>query len=81
MCCNFQKAAREDRLSRPVSVSCSHLEQPVDTLSLLPNIRTAHPPHLPLPDRVQDLVSLDRSPRRWEFTNALLGLHSSMIAR
>ena len=63
--------------SRPGSVSCSHLEQLVDELNLSPDIRTAHPPRLPLPDHVHGLVSLDRSPRRVEFMRALLGLHSS----
>ena len=29
-----------------------------------PNIRTVHPPRLPLPDHVHGLVSSDRSPRR-----------------
>ena len=62
---------------RPGSVSCSHPEQLADELNLLPNIRTAHPPRLPLPDHVHGLVSLDRSPRRAEFTKALLGLHAS----
>ncbi len=32
---------------------------------------------LPLPDHVHGLVALDRSPRRVEFTKALLGLHAS----
>ena len=73
----FKKRQERDWSSRPGSVSCRHLEQLVDGLNLSPNIRTAHPPHLPLPDHVHDLVSLDRSPRRVEFTQALLGLHSS----
>ena len=62
---------------RPVAVSCSHLEQLVDELNLLPNIRTDHPPRLPLPDDVHGLVSSDRSPRRVGFTKALLGLYAS----
>ena len=49
----------------------------VDELNLSPNIRSAYLPRLPLPDHVHCLVSLDRSPRRLEFTKALLGLHSS----
>ncbi len=52
-------------------------EQLVDEVNLLPNIRTVHPPRLPLPDHVRGLISLDRSPRRVEFTKALLGLHAS----
>ena len=46
-------------------------------LNLLPNIRTVQAPRLPLPDHVHGLVSLDRSPRRVEFTKALLGRHAS----
>ena len=64
-------------MDRPSPVSCGHLEQMVDELNLLPNIRTAHPPRLTLPDHVHGFVSLDRSPRRVEFTKALLGLHAS----
>ena len=77
MYCNFQKAAREQWVESTSSISCSHPEQLVDELYLSPDIRTAHPPRLPLPDHVHGLVSLDRSPRRVECTKALLGLHSS----
>ena len=73
----FKKRLENDWSSRPGSVSCSHPEKLVDELNLLPNIRTVHPPPLPLPDHVHCLLSLDRSPRRVEFTKALLGLHSS----
>ena len=66
-----------DGVSRPGFISCSHLEQLVDELNLLPNIRTVHPPRLPLPDPVHGLVSLDRSLGRVECTKALLGLHAS----
>ena len=51
--------------------------QLVDELNLSPNIRTAHPPRLPLPDHVHGLVSLDRSPRRLKLAKPLLGLYSS----
>ena len=78
MCCNFQKQHESDRLGRPGSVLCSHFEQLVDELNLLPNIRTAHPPRLTFPDHVHGLVSLDRSPCRVEFTKTLLRLHSSL---
>ena len=73
----FQKRQESDWSSWPGSVSCRHLEQVVDELNLSPNIRTAHPPRLPLPDHVHGLVALDRSPRRVECTKALLGLHAS----
>ena len=68
----FKKQQEGDELGRPGSVSCSHLELRVDELNLLPNIRTAHPPRLPLPDHVHGLVSLDRSPCCVEFAKALL---------
>ena len=64
-------------MDRPNSVSCGYLEELVDELDLLPNIRTAHPPRLTLPNHVDGFVSLDRSPRCVEFTKALLGFHSS----
>ena len=73
----FKKRQESDWSGRPGAVSCSHPEQLVDELNLSPNIRTAHPPRLPLPDHVYCLVSLDRSPCRVKFTKALLGLHSS----
>ena len=73
----FKNQQESDGLGRPGSVSCSHPEQRVDALNLLPNIRTAHPPRLPLPDHVNCLISLDRSPCRVKFTKALLGLHAS----
>ena len=73
----FKKRQERDWSSRPGFVSCRHFEQRVDELNLSPNIRTAHPPRLPLPDHVHGLVALDRSPRRVEFTKALLGLHAS----
>ena len=73
----FKKQPENDGSSRPGAVSCSHLEQRVDELNLSPNIRTAHPPRLPLPDHVHGLVSLDRAPRRVKCTKALLGLHAS----
>ena len=65
-------------MDRPSSVSCGYLEQLVDQLNLLPNIRTAHPPRLPLPDHVHGLISLDRSLRCVEFTKALLRLYASL---
>ena len=73
-----KKKQESDGLGGPDSASYSHLEQLVDELNLSPNIRTAHPPRLPLPDHVHCLISLDCSPRRGEFTKALLGFHSSL---
>ena len=58
----FKKRPENSWSSRPGSVSCSHFEQLVDELNLLPNIRTVQAPRLPLPDHVHGLVSLDRAP-------------------
>ncbi len=73
----FKNQQESDWLDRPGSVSRGHREQMVDELNLLPNIGIAHSPCLTLPDHVDGFVSLDRSPRRGEFTKALLGLHAS----
>ena len=73
----FKRRQERDWSSRAGSVSCSHLEQPVDELNLSPNIRTAHPPRLSLPDHVQGLVSLDSSQRRLKLAKPLLGFHAS----
>ena len=73
-CCNF-KNGDEERLG--IEGSCSHLEPPVDELNLSPNIRAAHPPHLPLPNHVHGLVSLDCSPRRLKLAKPLLGIQPS----
>ena len=56
----FKRRQESDGSGRPGAVSCSHPEQFVDELNLLPNIRTVHPPRLPLPDHVHGLVSSDR---------------------
>ena len=73
----FKKRQERNWSSRPGFGSCRHLEQVMDELNLLPNIRTAHPPRLPLPDHVHSLVVLDRSPRRLKITEPLLGFHAS----
>ena len=39
----FKKRQERDWSSRPGFGSCRHLEQVMDELNLLPNIRTAHP--------------------------------------
>ena len=75
----FKKHQESDGSGRSGAVSCNHVEQLVDELNLLPNIRTAHPPRLSLPDHVHCLVSLDRSPRRLKLTKSLLGLHTIAV--
>jgi hypothetical protein len=55
--------------------SGGQFEELMDELNLTPNIRSAHPPNLPLPHHVHRLVTLDRSLRRLEFSEPLLGAH------
>ena len=54
----FKNQQESDGSGRPGSVSCSHREQLVDELNLLPNIRTAHPP------RLTDVLQLLQSGKR-----------------
>ena len=46
-------------------------------LNLTPNIRSAHPPNLPLPHHVHRLITLNGSLRRLEFSEPLLGVHAA----
>ena len=55
--------------------SGGQFEELVDELNLTPNISSAHPPNLPLPDHVHRLITLNRSLRRLEFPESLLGVH------
>jgi hypothetical protein len=55
--------------------SGGQFEELVDELNLTPNIRSAHPPNLPLPQHVHRLITVNRSPRRLEFSEPLLGVH------
>src|ERR1022692_383566 len=53
------------------------IEKAVDELNLAKKIVSGHPSNLSLPDHVNRFVTLNRSPRRLEFSEALLGLHST----
>jgi hypothetical protein len=55
--------------------SGGQFEELVDELNLTPNIFPAYPTSLPLPDHVHSFVTLNRSLRRLEFSEALLGVH------
>jgi hypothetical protein len=55
--------------------SGSQFEELVDELNLTPNIFPAYPTSLPLPDHVHGFVTLNRSLRRLEFSEPLLGVH------
>jgi hypothetical protein len=53
------------------------IEKVVDELNLSKKIISCHPSSLPLPDYVDCFVALNRSPSRLEFSEALLGVHST----
>src|ERR1700693_3368595 len=53
------------------------LEKVVDELNLSKKVISCHPSSLPLPDHVDCFVALNRSPSRLEFSEALLGVHST----
>jgi hypothetical protein len=53
------------------------LEKVVDELNLSKKIVSCHPSNLPLPDRVDCFVALNRSPSRLGFSEALLGVHAT----
>jgi hypothetical protein len=53
------------------------LEKAVDELNLSKKIISCHPASLPLPDQVDCFVAVNRSPGRLEFSEALLGIHST----
>ena len=58
-------------------ISGSQIEGLVDELNLTPNIVPVHPPNLPLPYHIDGFVTLNRSPCRLEFSEALLGVHAA----
>ncbi len=60
-----------------VVISSWQFKELVDELNLTPNIVPAYPPNLPLPDHVHGFVALNRSPRRLEFSKALLGIDAA----
>ena len=55
--------------------SGGQFEEHVDELNLTPNIVPIHPPNLPLPYHIDGFVTLNRSLRRLEFSETLLGVH------
>ena len=59
-----------------VGISGYYFEELLDELNLTWNVSSTHPPNLSLPDHVHRLVSLNRSPRRLEFSESLLGVHT-----
>src|ERR1035437_5231998 len=53
------------------------IEKVVDELNLTKKIISCHPSNLPLPDRVDCFVALNRSPSRLKFSEALFGVHAT----
>ena len=53
------------------------IEKAVDELNLAKKVVSCHPSNLPLPDHMNRLVTLYRSPSRLEFSEALRGVHST----
>ena len=53
------------------------IEKTVDELNLPKKIISCHPSNLPLADHVDGFVALNRSPSCLEFSEALLGVHST----
>src|ERR1035437_6658380 len=53
------------------------IEKAVDELNLAKKVVSCHPSNLPLPDHMNRFVTLNRSPSRLEFSEALLGVHST----
>jgi len=60
-----------------VGISGCYFENLLDELNLAWNISSTHPPNLSLQDHVHRLVSLNRSPRRLEFSESLLCVHTA----
>src|ERR1035441_509376 len=53
------------------------IEKAVDVLNLAKKVVSCHPSNLPLPDHMNRFLTLYRSPSRLEFSEALLGVHST----
>jgi hypothetical protein len=64
-------------------IACAHvcsgcqIEEMVDEFDLSRQIISCHPSNLPLPDHVDCFVALNGSPGRLEFSESLLGIHST----
>ena len=77
-CCNFEGCRRFG----PLTISAAwylgwQFEELLDELNLTPNIVSAHPAHLALPDHVHGFVALNGSPTPPGTPESLLGVHSA----
>ena len=75
-CCKFQAAAHE-RHDAGVASDCN-LERPIYEMELADNLTDAHPPGLPLPNRMHGFVTLDRAVGSSERAEALARPHSPL---
>ena len=74
MCCKDLREDKELAEWRDTAVSSGgEAEHPIIELVLRMDITLLHPPHLPFPNLVHYLVSLNRPPRTTEPTKMLLG--------
>ena len=69
----WDKSRSEDVVPGTLS---GHFEDFVDEPILTPDATAAQPPHLALPNDVHRLLALNRSTRRLEFAEPLLGPHA-----
>ena len=79
MCCEVESEyARSGYIQR--LRSGSEAEQTVDESNLPGDVALRQPPHLPLPNHVHCLDTLNRSPRRRKRSEALHGSHPAFDA-
>ena len=68
------KSSKEDVVPGTLG---GHFEEFVDEPILMPDVMSAQPPYLTLPNYIHRLIALNRSSRSVEFTKPLLSVHSS----
>lgn len=76
LCCNF--GSRGARYSIPLHRSCSRVEESGNELELADNLTDTDPPRLPLPNRMDRFVTLDRSVSSPEGAESLARSHSPL---
>ena len=76
LCCKFQMQTSLLPSVCRAFLGCQ-IEEIVDELNLTKKIISCHPSSLPLPDHVDCFIALNRSPSCLEFSEALLGVHST----
>lgn len=77
MCCKNDSVARTEPIARLSGIDCSAFQSKgfLDELNLPKDIPFWQPPHLAFPDRVQNLVALNRPPGSIERSKTLAGIH------